>query len=68
MQSIPIDPKNGPFEPGMQVRILEGPFADFRGIIKAVDLTQEKAVVAINFFTKEVVAEIRFSQMAQDGV
>jgi transcription antitermination factor NusG len=67
MQSIPSTRKNGPFEPSMQVRILEGPFADFRGIIQAVDLPQQKAVVAINFFTKKVVAEFRFTQMIQDG-
>ena len=43
MKHIPFTPKGEQFEPGMRVRILEGPFADFRGIIQKVDPLQEKA-------------------------
>ncbi len=60
--------KDDEFKPGVCVRILEGPFTDFRGTIKEIDTLKEKAVVTINFFSKEVSAEFSFSQITQHGV
>ncbi len=52
------------FQPGITVRILEGPFKDFIGKIQQVDQSKKRAVIAVNFFIREVTAELSYSQMA----
>ncbi len=68
MSTIDDTSENEDFKPGMKIRILEGPFKDFRGKIKEVDQAQEQVIAAINFFGREVKAELNFSQITQHGV
>ncbi len=64
MHQIPVSPKKEEFQPGMKVRILEGPFKEFNGIVREVNHSTGRAVVAVNVFGREVVEEFGFSQMA----
>ncbi len=50
----------------MQIRILQGPFKDFRGKIKEVDQSEQRVKVAVNFFGREVMAEFSFTQIARE--
>lgn len=51
------------FEPGQAVRIVDGPFADFTGIIDAVNLGELKLRVLINFFGQPTPVTFDFSQV-----
>ncbi|NCP98210.1 transcription termination/antitermination protein NusG [archaeon] len=46
------------FEVGTIVRIKEGSFLDFNGVVRSVDYSKNKAKVAINIFNRETEAEI----------
>jgi transcriptional antiterminator NusG len=54
------------FKPGMNVRILEGPFKEFRGKIKAVNQATKKVTTIVNFFGKDVQAEFDYTQIAPE--
>ena len=51
------------FEEGEGVRVLFGPFADYTGVIKEVDLNREKVVVLLSLFGRDTPVELEFDQI-----
>ena len=51
------------FERGSQVRISEGPFADFIGTVDEVDIGKGKLMVLVSFFGRETPVELDFLQV-----
>jgi transcriptional antiterminator NusG len=49
--------------PGDRVRITEGPFADFHGIVDEVYPEKGKARVLVSFFNRETPVEVDFLQL-----
>ena len=50
---------------GEQVRVKEGPFADFQGEIIEINEDQLKVKVLVNIFGRETPVELEFSQVAK---
>lgn len=51
------------FEVGEQVKVKEGPFANFVGSIEEIDLNREKLKVMVNMFGRETPVELDYSQV-----
>ncbi len=51
------------FRPGQKVRITEGPFADFMGIVDRLDTERAKVTVLVSFFGRETPVELDFFQV-----
>jgi transcriptional antiterminator NusG len=51
------------FEASEGVRVLFGPFADYTGIVKEVDLNREKVVVLLSLFGRDTPVELEFDQI-----
>jgi len=51
------------FKPGERVRIIDGPFNDFRGTVSELDLEKNKVRVMVNFFGRETPVELDFLQV-----
>ena len=51
------------FKPGDRVRIVDGPFNDFRGTVSEVDMERAKVRVMVNFFGRETPVELDFLQV-----
>ena len=51
------------FEPGEVVRIKEGPFADFNGVVEEVNYEKNKMRVAVLIFGRSTPVELIFSQV-----
>lgn len=51
------------FKIGQQVRIIEGPFEDFMGVVDAIDLDRARVRVLVNFFGRETPVELDFLQV-----
>lgn len=51
------------FEIGQQVRVNEGPFADFNGLVDAVDYERNKLRVSVQIFGRETPVELEFAQV-----
>ncbi|MDO4248720.1 MAG: transcription termination/antitermination protein NusG [Neisseria sp.] len=51
------------FEVGQQVRVNEGPFADFNGLVDAVDYERNKLRVSVQIFGRETPVELDFGQV-----
>jgi transcriptional antiterminator NusG len=51
------------FKVGERVRIVDGPFNDFRGIVDEIDLDHSKVRVRVNFFGRETPVELDFLQV-----
>lgn len=51
------------FRPGERVRIVDGPFNDFRGIVSDIDMERAKVRVMVNFFGRETPVELDFLQV-----
>jgi len=66
MDQISVLKHNDNFKPGMNVRILGGPFKEFRGKISEVNQTVQKARITVNFFGKEMQADLNYSQIAHE--
>ncbi|MCL4301681.1 MAG: response regulator [Anaerolineae bacterium] len=54
---------NGRFKVGQKVRIIEGPFEDFMGIVDEVDQNQARVKVQISFFGQEKLIGFDFSEV-----
>jgi transcriptional antiterminator NusG len=48
---------------GEQVRVVDGPFADFNGIIEEINVDQSKVRVLVNIFGRETPVELSFEQI-----
>lgn len=51
------------FEVGQQVRVNEGPFADFNGAVDQVDYERNKLRVLVQIFGRETPVELDFTQV-----
>ena len=55
----------GEFEVDDLVRVCDGPFASFRGVVKAVDEVRSRLSVAVTIYGRVAPAELAFRQVAR---
>jgi len=51
------------FRTGQKVRITDGPFADFMGVVDKIDTERAKVTVLVSFFGRETPVELDFLQV-----
>jgi transcriptional antiterminator NusG len=51
------------FEPGEVVRVTEGPFNDFSGVVEQVNYDKSKVMVAVQILGRSTPVELDFSQV-----
>lgn len=51
------------WEVGETIRVVEGPFADFNGIIEDINVDQSKVRVLVDIFGRETPVELNFDQI-----
>ena len=51
------------FKMGERVRIVDGPFNDFRGVVSEIDMERTKVRVMVSFFGRETPVELDFLQV-----
>jgi len=53
----------GLFEPGEVVRVIDGPFSRFSGVVEAADYEKSKARVAVRMLGRSTRIELDFGQL-----
>jgi transcriptional antiterminator NusG len=54
------------FDVGERVRIIEGPFVEFTGVVDSLEPEKGKARVMVSFFNRETPVEVDFLQLERD--
>lgn len=51
------------FEPGEEVLIIDGPFTDFKGMVKKVDYDKSKLYLTVSVFSRPTEVELEFNKV-----
>ncbi len=54
------------YEPGQMVRVIDGPFNDFSGVVEEANHSKGRLRVAIQIFGRSTPVELNFDQVAKD--